>query len=97
VQFFILRSALVFAVYSISISGSNEISLHVVDVSIGVHQELSFFAFDLNLTHYYVVDHVNRLSIFFVVNISLVLQLVVHKHATVLTLVELITRDLVGV
>jgi hypothetical protein len=75
---FCLRSVLVFTVDFISVSSANKVSLHVVDVSIGVHQELALFALDLNLAHHYVVDHVYRLTVFFVFNVCLVLQLVIH-------------------
>ena len=75
---FCLRSVLVFTVDSVSVSGANKVSLHVVDVSIGIHQELALFALDLNLSHHHVVDHVYRLTVFFVLNVRLVLQLVVH-------------------
>jgi hypothetical protein len=53
----------------ISISGANEIALHIIDVSIGVHQILLVLSLDLDAAHYHVIFDVNAL--FFFVGASL--------------------------
>lgn len=83
---------------ALGISCANEVSLHVVNTTLRVHQILLIFAFDLNHTHNNTINHVNRLSFFFLVlllllfrrsiisNLILVFLLIhnLHSHRVIL-------------
>jgi hypothetical protein len=93
---FVFCSVLVVAVAdAVSVCGADKVGLHVVDVSVCVHQELALLPFDLNLAHHNVVDHVHRLPVLFVVDVPL--QLIFHEYAAVLAFVQLVARHLLGV
>lgn len=48
----------------VCIGSANEVSLHVVDVTLRVHQILLVFPFDLDAAHHYVVLYVDAFFLF---------------------------------
>ena len=80
----------------IGISGADKVSLHIVNVSIGVHEILLFLALDLDPAHDHVVLDVHALLLFLVARSILLLHIVVRVHeAFALWLLLLLLRVLV--
>ena len=50
---------------ALGISSAYEVSLHVVDTPLGIHQILLILPFNLNHSHHNTVNHIDRLTFFF--------------------------------
>lgn len=54
---------LLHAFEALGIRRANEVRLHIVDATIGVHQVLHLLALDLNHSHHDAIDHVHTFAI----------------------------------
>jgi hypothetical protein len=54
--------------------GADEIRLHVVNTTFGIHQVLVRLAFDLNLLHHDAIDHVDRFTILLIISVVVLRQ-----------------------
>ena len=75
---------------ALCVSCANEVGLHIVDASLWVHQILVILTFNLDHTHDYSVDHVDRFTLIFLAfgALLLVLHTILLVHPLLLVVLN---------